>query len=169
MICPACHSENIEGADECVNCGLALYGLDLPGAPLGSQAPAFLLLPIASLPKRKVASLTAHDPVALAVRHMKRTESNCVLVTDGDRLRGIITDRDIVQKVAAPYKDLNAITCGQIMTARPLVLHDEDTLAEALNMMASGGFRHIPIIDGGTPTGVLFVNDVFRHISPQLV
>jgi CBS domain-containing protein len=55
------------------------------------------------------------------------------------------------------------------MTSRPQVLHDEDRLAEALNMMASGGFRHIPIIDGGTPTGVLFVNDVFRHISPQLV
>jgi CBS domain-containing protein len=169
MICPACHSENIEGADECVNCGLALYGLDLPGALMGSQAPAFLLLPIASLPKRKVANVTAHDPVSLAVRHMKRTDSNCVLVMDGEALRGIITDRDIVQKVAAPYKDLNAITCGQIMTSRPQVLHDEDRLAEALNMMASGGFRHIPIIDGGTPTGVLFVNDVFRHISPQLV
>ena len=52
MICPSCGTENIKGSDECTNCGAALYGLDLPGAPQGAKAPAFLQQPIAGLPKR---------------------------------------------------------------------------------------------------------------------
>jgi len=169
MICPYCHAENIEGSDTCVECGQALYGLDLPGAPQGSQSPDFIHHPIGTLTKHEIVAVGPSDPVGLAIREMKRRNTNFVLVMDGGRMAGIITDRDILEKVAGPNEDLNAVTCAQVMTPDPQALHDDDTVAAAIYLMAAGGFRHVPIVEGGRPLGVLLVDDVFRHISPQLV
>src|SRR3989304_467117 len=91
MICPSCHAENIEGADECVNCGQALYGLDVPGSPRGGQAPQFVQDPIVALPKHEAPTIGVSDPVGLAVSVMQRRDVGCVLVMDGERLAGIIT------------------------------------------------------------------------------
>lgn len=168
MICPYCHVDNIEGADECVNCGQTLYGLDLPGIK-GGVAPAFVLQPVSRLPIRIVPGIGASDPVSLAVRLMQRSDTSCVLVLLDGQLKGIITGWDILQKVAGPAEDLNALTCAQVMTADPQVLHDEDSIALALNLMAAGGFRHLPILVEQKPAGVIDVNDVFRHLSPHLV
>ena len=169
MICPSCNAENIEGSDECVNCGAALYGLDLPGAPQGAQAPAFVQQPIAGLPKRAVVKVGISDPVALAVRHMQQEAINCVVVMDGDRIAGLLTSWDIVNKVAGPAEDLIAVTCGQLMSPDPVVLHDDDTIAMALQMMAAGGYGHVPVTRGDEPIGILVPADVFRQISPHLV
>jgi CBS domain-containing protein len=169
MICPSCHYENIEGSDECVNCGAALYGLDLPGQPQGSKSPDFIHQPLSSLPIRQAPTVGPSDPVSLAIRRMRNADANCVLVMDGAHMAGIITGWDVVQKVAGATVDLSAVTCGQVMTSEPLYLHAEDSVAVAINMMASGGFRHVPIIKGDAPAGVIVASDVFRHISPQLV
>jgi len=169
MICPSCHAENIEGADECVNCGQALYGLDVPGSPRGGQAPQFVQDPIVALPKHEAPTIGVSDPVGLAVSVMQRRDVGCVLIMDGERLAGIITGWDILQKVAGPKEDLNAVTCGRVMTPDPLCLHDDDNVALALNLMASGDFRHVPVLRGDRPTSVIDHNDVFRHISPHLV
>jgi CBS domain-containing protein len=169
MICPSCHHDNIEGTDECVNCGAALIGLDLPGASHGSQSPDFIHQPLSNIPIREAPSVGPSDPVSLAIRQMRRADANCVLVMDGKSIAGIITGWDIVQKVAGQTEDLSAITCAEVMTARPVFLHDEDSVGVAINMMASGGFRHVPILKGDVPAGVIVASDIFRHISPQLV
>ena len=169
MICPACHHDNIEGADVCANCGLALSGLDLPGAALGSQAPNFIHQRLASLPMREPALAGVSDPVGFAVRQMQTQGVDAVLIMDGQELAGIITAWDILHKVAGPDEDLNAVTCSQVMTPEPLCLHDDDSVALALNLMASGGFRHVPVLGVNTPARVVAVDDVFRHLSPHLV
>jgi len=169
MICPSCGHDNIEGSDECTNCGASLYGLDLPGQPQGSQSPDFIHHPLASVIARHPTSVGPSDPVSLAIREMRRTDANSVLVMQDGRLVGIITGWDIVQKVAGPAHDHSAVTCEQIMTPDPQVLHRDDTVAMALNLMAARGFRHVPIVNGDGPEGVIVAADLFRHISPQLV
>jgi CBS domain-containing protein len=169
MICPSCQTENIEGADVCANCGQALTELDLPGAAKYPQPPAFVNQPLTALPKHEPARVGADDPVALAVHWMQNLETNAVLVMDGSRLKGIITGWDILHKVAGPNEDLNAVTCRQVMTADPLCLHEDDSIGLALNLMASGGFRHVPVLAGDTPANVIGVGDVFRYLSPHLV
>ena len=169
MICPACKTDNIEGSDSCANCGQALAGLDLPGEPQGSQAPDFIQDSLSGLPVREPARVGVDDPVALVVRLMQSQNAGAVLVFEGARLAGIITGWDILHKVAGPREDLNAVTCRQVMTADPLCLHEEDSVGLALNLMASGGFRHVPVLRGETPANVISVNDLFRHLSPHLV
>ena len=80
MICPACHFENIEGADDCVNCGKPLYGLDLPETGLKDPAPDFIQEPIAGLPHRPVGFVQVNDPVSYAIEVMRRTGILSLLV-----------------------------------------------------------------------------------------
>jgi CBS domain-containing protein len=54
------------------------------------------------------------------------------------------------------------------MTHDPVVLRHDETIAVALNKMAVGGFRHIPIVDDGRPTGVVSARDVFHHLAESL-
>ena len=59
-------------------------------------------------------------------------------------------------------------TVGELMTRDPVVLRHNETIAVAINKMAVGGFRHIPIVDDGRPTGVVSAKDVFRHLVESL-
>jgi CBS domain-containing protein len=171
MICPYCNQENIEGVEECVNCGHSLAGIDLPGGLKGKAAPAFMHESLARLPKREPVSVGAADPVGLAVRLMQTRSTGCILVKDdAGKVAGIITGWDLLQKVAGQSDDLNARSCQQIMTPEPICLSNDDTVATALNVMSSGGFRHVPIIGAdGQPSGVIDVGDLFRDISLHLV
>ena len=84
---------------------------------------------------------------------MHQAEADCVLVLDGERLVGIFTDRDAVLKVAG--RSLDGIAVGDVMTPDPVVLRHDDPIAVAIHKMAVGGFRHIPIVEDGRPTGVV--------------
>jgi CBS domain-containing protein len=89
-----------------------------------------------------------------------------VLVVDDGRFVGIFTDRDAVLKVAGA--DGAARTIGDLMTRDPVVLRHDETIAVAINKMAVGGFRHIPVVEDGRPTGVVTARDVFRHLLDTL-
>jgi CBS domain-containing protein len=168
MICPECHTNNIEGADTCANCGADLFGLDHPAGRQSSHAPDFIATRLADIPAQSPVRVESTEPVGLAVRLMQNSDTDCVLVMNGTKLAGIITPWDILHKVAGPNEDLNAVTCGEIMTADPVFLRDDDDIAVAINKMSVGGFRHIPLLQGGTPLAVVSIRDVFRHISPFL-
>lgn len=164
MKCPSCGHENILGADACSHCGASLYGLTTD-----SGAPDFINDPLTTIALRPAIKLGPADPVSLAIREMRLNDTNAILVMDGDKLAGIITGWDIVQKVAGPEHDHSAVTCGEIMTPDPQYLHREDSVAHALNLMAARGMRHLPIVNENGPEGVIIASDLFRHISPQLV
>ena len=165
MKCPSCGHENILGSDDCTNCGASLYGL--AGSRAG--APAFVNDALTTITLRPAVKLAPADPVSLAIREMKRADTNAVLVMESGAVAGIITGWDIVQKLAGPGEDLSAVTCGEIMTPEPLVLSRNDTVARALNIMGARGIRHVPIVSSDGPEGVIIASDLFRHISPHLV
>ncbi len=168
MICPECKHDNIEGVDRCENCGQDLFSLDHPDGRQADRGPNFMTEPLAEIPAQSPVRVSTTDPVGLAVRLMQNADTDCLLVMKGTQLAGIITPWDILHKVAGPEEDLNAVTCGQIMTADPVFLRDNDDIAVALNKMSVGGFRHIPLLQGGTPTAVVSIKDLFRHIASHL-
>jgi CBS domain-containing protein len=165
MRCPTCGFENLLGSDICDNCGSDLAGHDTPqsassfrGQLLGER-----------LDRLKVAppeTVDASADVDEAIRRMHDKGIDCVLVVDDTRLVGIFTDRDAVLKVAGTPPGPRPIST--VMTHDPVVLRHDETIAVALNKMAVGGFRHIPIVDDGRPTGVVSARDVFRHLAESL-
>jgi CBS domain-containing protein len=169
MLCPSCRAENLEGDDICKNCGHDLRNLDVPDAIEGNQSPEFIRTPLSQVPGEKAARVSVADPVALAIRLMQQQNTGCVLVVEGDELKGIITAWDILHKVALQRHDLNALTCGDIMTVEPVLFRQDDSIAVALNKMSVGEFRHIPLMQDGKVDRVVTVTDVFRQISSHLV
>jgi len=168
MRCPDCKHDNIEGVEICANCGGDLAGLAGRDA-VSRPGIEFLQEALSSLPQRAPYQVSVTDPVGLAVRFMQHQHADCVLVMDGGQLAGIITLWDVLHKVAGAKQDLNAVSCGQIMTADPVFLREDDNVAVAINKMSVGGFRHIPLLEGGSPVSVVSINEVFQHISPNLL
>jgi CBS domain-containing protein len=165
VICPVCRFGNFPGDDVCANCGADLWNADTPqpattfrGRLLGMHlnelgAPAPKLIDVAT-------------PVDDAIERMQAEAIDCLLVTEGGTLVGIFTDRDAILKVAGRPSD--GMTIGDVMTADPVILRSGDPVAVAINKMAVGGFRHVPILDRGHPVSVVSARDVFRHIAQRL-
>jgi CBS domain-containing protein len=166
MLCPVCRHDNFEGEDACQNCGADLRTSDIPSQAIDFQG-RLLGESLDDLDPIKPVILDARAGAGEAIDRMRAESADCVLVTDGDRLVGIFTDRDAVLKVAG--QSVDGVQLGDVMTRDPVVLRHDDSIAIAIHKMAVGGFRHIPIVDGGgLPTGVVSARDVFRHIAAEL-
>ena len=165
MRCPVCGFENLTGADLCDNCGAELGGTDVPQQPLTFQG-RLLGEHLDDLGAPPPLTAGPDAPVDVVIARMQETETDCVLVTVDDRLVGIFTDRDAVVKAAG--KHLDAFHVRDFMTADPVVLRHDDPIALAIHKMAVGGFRHIPVIKDGKPTGVVTARDVFHHLAESL-
>jgi CBS domain-containing protein len=113
-----------------------------------------------------VPRLEVDDRVSRAFEEMSREAHDCVLVMQGQKLAGIFTSRDFLNRVAAVRADPGAIVIGDVMTPTPRTLRPRDPVAFAINWMAVEGFRNVPIVDDdGEVRGVLTVWDVMRHLE----
>ena len=165
MICPDCKHDNIPGADVCASCGHDLQVLDHP-RPEDEFSEHLVNDRLGDIVGKPALVVAPTDPVALAVALMQRDSQGCVLVKQGDKLVGILTERDVLLKAAGEKVDLNALTAGQLMSPDPVALRAEDSLAAALHKMSIGGFRHIPVVDeAGRAMAVVSIRDVFRYVS----
>ncbi|MBM4408566.1 MAG: CBS domain-containing protein [Chloroflexi bacterium] len=162
MVCPACGFENLMGADACGNCGSDLMTSDIPMAATEFER-LLTQVPLGALAPRPSLTVKADAAVADVLRIMRDDRAAGVVVTDADgKVVGIFTERDAVLKLAG--HDLPAGPISEFMTNDPVVLRADDSLAVAIQKMAVGGFRHIPIVAGGRPVGIVTSHDVFRHV-----
>jgi len=165
MRCPSCGFDNLVGADICDNCGADIFGHDIP-----QQAPSFkgelLGAHLDRLGAPPPITVTPDTLVDVAIAQMQDAETDCVLVMADDRLVGIFTDRDAVVKAAG--KRTTSFHVRDFMTPDPVVLRHDDPIAVAIHKMAVGGFRHIPILEDGRPTGVVTARDVFHHLATSM-
>jgi CBS domain-containing protein len=165
MHCPACGYENLTGTEVCDNCGADLAGHDVPQPTLSFQG-RLLGEHLDDLGAPPPLTVGPDTPVDVAIARMIEAEADCVLVTVDERLVGIFTDRDALLRVAG--KSLDAFQVRDFMTTDPVVLRHDDPIAIAIHKMAVGGFRHIPIVEDGRPTGVITARDVFHHLARAL-
>lgn len=88
---------------------------------------------------------------------------------EDDRLKGMITDRDIVVKVLAQGKDPNTTKAGELGEGKPVTIGADDSLSEALKTMARYKVRRLPVIDGHDLVGIVSQADVARNIDEEKV
>lgn len=165
MICPSCGFENIQGVDECGNCGADLRSADEPTPSAGLEA-TLVDMPLASLRHHSPLTIAPSASAADAVRQMRDAAVGCLLVEDASGLRGVLSERDLVMKLTST--SLDGITVADLMTGDPVVLRADDSVAIAIHKMAVGGFRHIALVENGRATGIVSARDVFRHILAAL-
>ena len=167
MKCPDCDAEIIAGQDVCEVCGSDLTFLSVPGPKQGRLHEVILQDPLSQLNAPKPILLKDTASVADAVVQMRKHRYGSVLVLNAKgQLSGIFTERDVLNR-ANPSGDqsLEQIPLGDVMTADPHRLQEDDTLAQALNYMAVGGYRHLPIVQDGKPVGGCSIRWILRYIS----
>ena len=164
MKCPFCGHDNISGEDECAVCFENLSSLD--GVVPKTKIEKILMKDPLSrlLSDRKMVLVTPETTVKEAIQKMNEAHVGCVLVKKNGDLVGIFTERDVLFKVAGGKKDFST-PVGQVMTPRPQILSEDDSLAYAVNRMSVYGFRHIPIVRNGKPVAVISVRDVLGYLS----
>jgi CBS domain-containing protein len=103
------------------------------------------------------------DPAARvkdAARRMVERRVGAILVREGERLVGIMTERDVLRAVGSGY-DPNAVV-SQWMTRNPETIAPSDTTDHAGMLMDHGGFRHLPVLEGERLVGIVSIRDILR-------
>jgi CBS domain-containing protein len=137
---------------------------DEPLDPRRALKGAILTDEITELDAPKPVLVQPETPVAEAIRIMNEAHIGCVLVERGGKLAGIFTERDVLRRVVGQL-DPKTAKVAEVMTADPEALYPDDGIATALNRMAEGSYRHIPLVDrSGKPVGVVSVKDFVRYI-----
>lgn len=112
--------------------------------------------------------VSPRDTVRHAARLMRDRKIAAVLVMDGAKLVGIVTERDMTVRVVAAGIDPDAAVIGDVMTADPDTLAPTDTASDAIRMMRSHNYRHLPVVDGTQVVGMVSVRDLYAVYNGEL-
>lgn len=85
-----------------------------------------------------------------------------VVICEGDRLAGIVSERDVVKAVSQHGAAALQLTAADVMTKAVTTAKPSTTMDEAMAMMDAGYFRHLPVLDEGVMVGIISVRDVVR-------
>jgi CBS domain-containing protein len=126
-----------------------------------------------ALRDERLGSVPGSDPTCVprgtslkdTLRVMRDEGVGAVLICDGERLVGIFTERDVLNKLIG-----NGISesepVDRYMTADPAVLRQSDCLGDAVRMMTERGYRHIPLVDGqGHRAGMIAARDIVNYVA----
>lgn len=120
------------------------------------------------MPQRPISELIAHQKILTAPSQttveqaaclMRKNGVGAIMVVERGRLVGIFTERDAVFRVLAEGRDVARTPIAEAMTRDPVTVGPSTPLTHALHMMYEGGFRHIPVIEGGRPVGMVSARD----------
>jgi len=111
-----------------------------------------------------------NESIATAAEKMKRLEVGALPICGEDnRLKGMLTDRDIVVRVLAEHKDPEATNAGELAQGKPVTIGADDPVEEALRTMADHKVRRLPVIDGHDLIGVVSQGDLAGELDNEKV
>ena len=115
---------------------------------------------------RKVYSTDAGRTVLEAARFMMEHNIGALPVLRNGELAGIVSERDIMNRVVAVGRNPGTTSVTEIMTANPRSVSADETVEECLFIMQEFGFRHLPIVEGKELKGLVSLRDiVLRHAA----
>ncbi len=114
------------------------------------------------------------DPVALestasvidAARQMKDRDIGDVIVVEGGRICGVVTDRDLVVRALAEGRDPTATKLGEVCSRELAMVSPEDDLKSAGDLMRDKAVRRMPVVEGDRPVGIVSMGDLAVERDP---
>lgn len=98
----------------------------------------------------------------------ERNIAAIVIVDAAKKMIGIVTERDMTQRVLAKGLDPKAANMGQIMTRNPQTVSPDDSAADALELMQTRKFRHLPVAEDGRCVAVVSIRDLYAVVKADL-
>ena len=108
---------------------------------------------------------TIHDA---AIKMKEQRIGSIIVMEEGGKLKGMVTDRDIALAVAADNKDPNKEFASMVMTEDPVWIKSDDDVDAALRIMNSRHVRRLPVCDNDRVVGFLSTADVATEIKEEL-
>ena len=115
---------------------------------------------VASHMSRDLLTVGPDDRLGEAAQRMVARGVGAVLVMEGDRLAGILTERDLLKAVAGGLSDDARVR--DWMTRHPETIEASDATDHAAALMIHGGFRHLPVVEEGAVAGIISIRDLMR-------
>ncbi|NGO44100.1 CBS domain-containing protein [Streptomyces ureilyticus] len=124
---------------------------------------------------QKVREIMTSAPVAVGTRtavsevaHRMRDEDiGAVLVAEGDELRGLVTDRDLVVRVLAEDKNPADTTVQSACSPDLVTVTPDDEVRRAVQLMREHSLRRLPVVEGKTPVGIVALGDLAIERDPE--
>ena len=110
--------------------------------------------------RETIHSVAPDTPVAECVRKMSTEKIGALIVMDGDRLSGIFTERDALNKVLVAGLDPASTKVSAVMTRDPYCIGPATTVGEAMELVTTRRFRHLPIVENGKVLAVVSSGDL---------
>ncbi|MGM0930890.1 MAG: CBS domain-containing protein [Actinomycetota bacterium] len=111
-----------------------------------------------------------NETLELAAQKMKDLDVGSLPICGEDnRLKGMVTDRDIVVKVLADGQDPRSVKAGELGQGKPVTIGADDSIEEAIKTMQDHQVRRLPVIDGHELVGILSQADVARNYPEDRV
>jgi CBS domain-containing protein len=118
--------------------------------------------------QRPGAIAVAPDSTVLAaLKTLADHDIGAVLVLQGDRLVGILSERDCVRKVELAGRAAAGAQVRDIMTSKVLSVRPDQTARECRKIMGDARIRHLPVVDGGRVVGVLSSKDILDEVIAE--
>ena len=111
-----------------------------------------------------IISVSPDDKVFRALELMRDKRVRAIIVLEGDRLAGIVSQGDCAIKVLLPGADARQIAIESIMTPNPITVELNDTLEKCMGVMVQRHIRHLPVVNGGKVIGVISIGDIVKEI-----
>jgi len=112
---------------------------------------------------RELFFVNERDTVAEAARHMTARHVGAILVLDGEKLRGVFSERDLMQRVVVERRDPDRTPVGSVMSTHVVSIQESASLEQAMEAMLTKGCRHLPVMRGSRVTGFLSMRDLLHY------
>ena len=170
MKCPSCGHQNLPGVDACEQCQTSLTQEDVRKVQTDVER---------SLMQEQIRCLQPVEPLTVdlkttlkqSIQVMRNKNIGCVVVTDdAGKLAGILTERDLLQKVAGQNLDHSRCLVDDFMSPAPECSKSEHPLAYALQRMIISDIRYLPLVDeNDRPEGIISSRDVIAYIKKRFI
>jgi CBS domain-containing protein len=119
--------------------------------------------------RKQVTTIVVEDTAFQAAKLMANKHIAALVVVDGEsKIIGIVTERDMTQRVIAAGLDGKTTPVKHIMTENPDTLSPEDSAGDALELMQTRNYRHLPVTEDGKCIAVVSIRDLYASVKEAL-
>jgi CBS domain-containing protein len=111
---------------------------------------------------RNLLTTESTAPLQTAAERMCERGIGAILVLSGEAIAGILTERDVLRAVAQGGVEGTSVAAW--MTRDPETVQTDTSLGDAAGLMVRGGYRHLPVVDGTRPVGIVSIRDLMRVV-----
>ena len=123
---------------------------------------------IETLMATNMISATPDENVLMVADRMARNRVGAVVVLDGERLAGIFSERDLLNRVIGAQRDLRATRVGDVATRDVVTIDAEQPVRSVVDTFRAGRFRHLPVVRDGRLVGILSTRDFLAFVVEGL-